>query len=606
MKKLLLKLSLLVVLFFVLVACSSSSNDESITLDSPVSGDRNVIADEISVKADEYYYFHEYPINSEDSPLFPQRVSEKIAYLGNKIKVQSNHDIDLTMAFYDISSNKLIGSIGDLERTSPALHMFWPISAGILIEGFDIDIHYGFNNAINVYSYQNVAVTNISDELNMMFREENYTFTSLKNGINEGLFTIFYHSAGKIEQNALLDAIARLNLEGIDLTTDYAHNESIRERNIIRYLYGDFQISVREMISLYSLLFYKSDFQEGLNEQKYEPLFNNYTLAGVMEILADNLRVVDRNFNIFENVSNRALFNSFSNTVIGQTVSGFCLPSNSKFVWFVGLYPSHEPEYLFVANLSHDLTYLFEASQSATISELFDMHTLATLAFELYEYMFASPESSAYNGRILYPSWQDAYKSILTRYAALPMAEINKILPVDFDTGWHFILYDIDKDGIPELFLVEVYAALQNWYRSIYTFYEGQIVDLGFHGVLTDGGFYAFKCSSVPWVVLFVYVGAGGTYERLVIEGSSLYSAVTGARQFSNDMFDSLDPSEREHFSSRSDYYLDLYYLTIDNQSVSRSEFEHYFGRRSDIFWLAPILITEENIEKWLYAYPMC
>jgi len=72
--------------------------------------------------------------------------------------------------------------------------------------------------------------------------------------------------------------------------------------------------------------------------------------------------------------------------------------------------------------------------------------------------------------------WQEAYAELLLHYSAVTA-------PMEDWVHWHFILHDVDIDGIPELMIVYISAGI--WLESIYTFADGNIVQL-------EGDFFAY------------------------------------------------------------------------------------------------------------------
>jgi hypothetical protein len=69
-------------------------------------------------------------------------------------------------------------------------------------------------------------------------------------------------------------------------------------------------------------------------------------------------------------------------------------------------------------------------------------------------------------------NWQEAYAELLRWYATQPPPHNLSYL------SWGFILYDIDKDGIPELIIT--YMAAGIWGESLYTFVDDEVRSLEF------------------------------------------------------------------------------------------------------------------------------
>ena len=191
-------------------------------------------------------------------------------------------------------------------------------------------------------------------------------------------------------------------------------------------------------------------------------------------------------------------------------------------------------------------------------------------------------------------TWQEAYAELLRYYAALPLA--------DSETGWYFILHDIDQNGVPELFLVTKYDSGHTGYRFVYSFINGRAIRLEFDDMMTDGGSFA-PLDGRPWVVIRHPAGAGGVYYRMAIDGYRLIPNAIGLTQLSEAGFERA--AEGVYLSHENYYWFYLYDITDGwnyRKPLDVEEFENLFGNRSERNWFELHPINEDNIQRIIFG----
>jgi len=189
-------------------------------------------------------------------------------------------------------------------------------------------------------------------------------------------------------------------------------------------------------------------------------------------------------------------------------------------------------------------------------------------------------------------SWQEAYAALLRDYAKLPLAEM--------DAGWSFFLHDINRSGVPELFLVLEYETGHVRYDAVYTFSDGKAVSLEFEGLTTDGGIFA-PLDGSPWVVLFGAAGSGGVYLQMVIDGYRLITVADGWFFISEEGHEQmwLALEEGQDFDWQNYKWYDL---SIGGNTATVEEFTNVFGHRDERRWFRAHSITENNINSVIFG----
>ena len=195
-------------------------------------------------------------------------------------------------------------------------------------------------------------------------------------------------------------------------------------------------------------------------------------------------------------------------------------------------------------------------------------------------------------------TWQETYAELLRAYAKLHLE--------GQEAGWHFSLYDINQDGIPELFLAMYYYTGHMTYHRVYTFVENTYISIGFEGaspisVLTmveDIGPYIFVYSSLARSTIL---------ERLYKDKNQIRRDYRGLFRVSD--YDYADPSfwylnirEKEfdwfelyiNSNPESEFHLYLIPVTVE-------EFEHIFGLRTNHVQIDIFPISEYFIQLLLF-----
>jgi len=167
-------------------------------------------------------------------------------------------------------------------------------------------------------------------------------------------------------------------------------------------------------------------------------------------------------------------------------------------------------------------------------------------------------------------TWQEAYKSLLYKYTDLQLLEM--------EAEWHFILHDIDRDGVPELFLLMHYETGHFRTSAVYTFTENKVVSLEYSGIMTDGGIFAPSIDN-PWIVMFYAAGGGGWFRQMQIDKNKLIPVAQG-----DDLGDGLGYS-------------------LNGIKVTKGEFERVFGRAIERRRLEGNSITEDAIQNIIFGW---
>jgi|GEM_PF-2888429 len=169
-------------------------------------------------------------------------------------------------------------------------------------------------------------------------------------------------------------------------------------------------------------------------------------------------------------------------------------------------------------------------------------------------------------------SWQEAFAEKLRFYENLPLR--------DWENGWMFALHDINRDGIPELFLAMKQITGHVYYRYVYAFTNGELVSLEFEGFMTDGAIFA-PIDNSPWIFAFLAAGSGGHYIKLEITGNELLPTLEAMAFMSETGHEMM--MEYENFDWRNYKWYDL---TISGNEATAEEFERIFAAHDDRHWL--------------------
>ncbi|MDR2166877.1 MAG: hypothetical protein LBE35_03375 [Clostridiales bacterium] len=97
--------------------------------------------------------------------------------------------------------------------------------------------------------------------------------------------------------------------------------------------------------------------------------------------------------------------------------------------------------------------------------------------------------------------WRAAYDEVLGRYS-----------------GLEFFLHDMDDDGVPELFIVQIAAGI--WSKAIYSFAEGEIIPI-------EGEFFAYFGIFAPVSEAGLLIQAYGQTTLKALENNRLITRMT-------------------------------------------------------------------------------
>ena len=196
-------------------------------------------------------------------------------------------------------------------------------------------------------------------------------------------------------------------------------------------------------------------------------------------------------------------------------------------------------------------------------------------------------------------TWQDAYAALLRYYYEQYGGEYSL----------HFLLHDIDMDGIPELFISEQ----GDWVDHIdvvYTFRDGRVISLEFgedvtfmpHLFSASGPYLTPNIDNAPGVIAgFRGVNSisGGSYwvNLIVIDG---YGLVVESR--GEWIVEAVSPLESSVGGNDINAIREYTTITINGAVVSEGEFLRVFGYRGSQPQLQTHLITETNIQNIIFG----
>jgi len=206
---------------------------------------------------------------------------------------------------------------------------------------------------------------------------------------------------------------------------------------------------------------------------------------------------------------------------------------------------------------------------------------------EFFDVLEQAPDSPVIN------TWQEAYASLLRYYAELPIEQFG--LPVNLEWGWHFVLHDIDQNGIPELFVLMHNLSGHTNYHAIYAFSNSEAISLEFDNMRWGDLSILAPLDNSPWIILSHAVGSGASLTRLKIDGNIIVSDAQGLYHLSDEGFERLDAGY-----SYASY--EWYVLSIDGNPVTVEEFESVFGGFGTKEPLEFFEITEANIQNIIFG----
>jgi len=198
--------------------------------------------------------------------------------------------------------------------------------------------------------------------------------------------------------------------------------------------------------------------------------------------------------------------------------------------------------------------------------------------------------------RIIEP-WQFVYAGLLRKYAEKPS-------PCEFtpDIWRHFVLYDIDKDGIPELMIF--YSQAGFWSEGFYTWRNGEAVPI-------DGGFFIYyyrafptPCGS-PGIILANTLRHPDDFDhvsfiRKIIDGDRLVTEISLVKKFEDRIWQ----EETEWFIEG-----EAAEWLINGEAVSEGEFTRVYNEifrdrygndesKRHLATLMPSTITDVTIQE--------
>jgi len=176
-------------------------------------------------------------------------------------------------------------------------------------------------------------------------------------------------------------------------------------------------------------------------------------------------------------------------------------------------------------------------------------------------------------------SWQNAYATLLRSYAILPPPHNERSL------SRSFILYDINKDAIPELIITYIAAGI--WGESIYTFVNGEVVPLEFRD-----GFFAYYCVYAPqYDHAGIIIVAYGLVTLMQIDETGMFAELRLQSPFMP-------------YDDRRWYINDIEVTEGEHDAMLKSIIP-YWPQMNDARRLWPHELTEENIEYVIFQTPL-
>ena len=192
-------------------------------------------------------------------------------------------------------------------------------------------------------------------------------------------------------------------------------------------------------------------------------------------------------------------------------------------------------------------------------------------------------------------TWQEAYAALLLEYLEKP----SPTYWYEYDiVQRYFILYDIDKDGVPELLIFFLAAGFNS--ESIYTYRDGEVSSI-------EGGFLIYYASAYPQpngdlgIILantMRHPGVADTvsYTLMVIDGNRLVTDTVLVQAW-EDWHQWWDGHEIPRESG----------WHINDRKVTEEEFNAVYDsvfrgwdENSDLF---PFVISEENIQEVVFGW---
>jgi len=210
------------------------------------------------------------------------------------------------------------------------------------------------------------------------------------------------------------------------------------------------------------------------------------------------------------------------------------------------------------------MVILLTITACATTNDSVLLPVVSELAHEIYTYEEETTQAI---------SWQEAYSDKLLYYARLPITTTDAT-----EAEWRFLVYDIDQDGVPELFLM--------------VYYDGYISHRGVYGVV-DGDVQRLKSAltgdfdigllmppgSAAGIIRVQFAGHIARYDKLLLSENALVPVVSA------------------DFLTMADSF------RINTHTVTEEEFVYVFGCRDNKEWLVLHEITEANIQDIIFGW---
>ena len=200
-------------------------------------------------------------------------------------------------------------------------------------------------------------------------------------------------------------------------------------------------------------------------------------------------------------------------------------------------------------------------------------------------------------------SWQEAYAAILRYYAEIVGCDFAASSNCFYACGWHFILHDINGNGIAELFVKQINCYIRTSYFSAYTFSYNRAIQLELNLTWPSAEIILTPYDNSPWIIAFFPVAGGGYYQRIFLEDNRLTTYAMGFFILGNEGFVLLDEGGEIDSYEWHSLYINFYPYLNDpfNTPATKDEFERTFGGWGEKTRLTPSKINEVNIERIIF-----
>ena len=218
--------------------------------------------------------------------------------------------------------------------------------------------------------------------------------------------------------------------------------------------------------------------------------------------------------------------------------------------------------------------------------------------------------------------WQIAYAELLREYEQLAVDQFDAhYIEGYLDTYiiGSFFLYDFNKNGVPELVILEHYQSLFFRSHAVYTFSDGSAIPLngGFH---SRGSSVFVPSDNRPGLILTSVESGYCNYHYIVMEGYNLVADISAFEDWTpkQDGFDfslyfikgaDVTPFDIRQCEKRKDWHSENFRETISFGYVSVTEneynrvFNDVFHNLDEGISLIFHAINESNIQSTIYNY---